>query len=242
MLRTAHRSRDAANRSRKRRPGRCWRAWRTGCSFTPRPEPIGPSRSGSPTALSPTAPASAASPATSRRRSAPSFHRRLGAADRKGCRRLGASGQHQPCASARRRRADRHQRQPAGRSAVRRYRIGGFAQSSTQLGFAYSPPPYNGGTNSGDVFFNTAQSWQINGTTYDLETVAVHELGHALGLDHSSLGSADMYPNYSGAKQSPTTDDTSGIQAIYKARQSDYLDSQASNDTASTDRHHAVPR
>ena len=44
-------------------------------------------------------------------------------------------------------------------------RIGGYAMSSSILAFAYLAPPANGGTNAGDMFFNTAQSWQINGTT-----------------------------------------------------------------------------
>ena len=42
-------------------------------------------------------------------------------------------------------------------------RIGGYAMSSSILAFAYLAPPANGGTNAGDMFFNTTQSWQING-------------------------------------------------------------------------------
>src|SRR4051812_47328121 len=50
-------------------------------------------------------------------------------------------------------------------------RIGGYAMSGGILGFAYLAPPANGGTDAGDMFLNTAASWQINGTTYDLMTV-----------------------------------------------------------------------
>jgi hypothetical protein len=109
-------------------------------------------------------------------------------------------------------------------------RIGGYAMSSSILAFAYLPPPVNGGTNAGDIFFNTTQSWQINGKTYDLMTVAIHELGHALGMGHSTSGSAVMWPAYTTTKQAVTTDDVSGIQSIYMARQPDSFDAMQSND------------
>jgi hypothetical protein len=76
-------------------------------------------------------------------------------------------------------------------------------------------------------------SWQINGTTYDLMTVAVHELGHALGLSHSATSTAVMWPSYTAAKQALTTDDVSGIRSIYNARQNDFFDANGSNDQAS---------
>ena len=75
------------------------------------------------------------------------------------------------------------------------------------MAFAFLPPAFNGGTNAGDIFFNTAQWWQTNGTTYDLLTVAIHEFGHALGMGHSPITTADMYASYHGADQSLTSDD-----------------------------------
>jgi hypothetical protein len=105
--------------------------------------------------------------------------------------------------------------------------------SGSVLAFAYLPPPANGGTAAGDVFFNTSQSWQINGKTYDLMTVAIHEFGHALGMGHSTVTTAAMYAAYNGTKQALTTDDISGIRSIYSARQKDFFDAQGSNDTVS---------
>src|SRR5208337_3081898 len=110
-------------------------------------------------------------------------------------------------------------------------RIGGYAMSSSILAFAYLPPPANGGTDAGDIFFNTAQSWQINGTNYDLMTVAIHELGHALGMGHSTDTAAAMYPAYITTKQAVDADDISGIRSIYNARQPDVFNVNASNDS-----------
>lgn len=113
-------------------------------------------------------------------------------------------------------------------------RIGGMAQSSGQLAFTYSPPPYNGGTLAGDMFFNTNQSWQVNGSTYDLETVAIHEFGHALGMGHSAIAAACMYAGYTTTRQSLNADDVSGVQSIYGPAPADQFDAVASNNTSAT--------
>jgi hypothetical protein len=111
-------------------------------------------------------------------------------------------------------------------------RLGGMSQTSGQLGFTYALPPFNGGTLAGDMFFNTDTSWQVNGTNYDLETVALHEFGHALGLAHSPLmTSAVMYAFYNNSKQSLTADDISGIQSIYGSPAPDAFDSPTNNNT-----------
>jgi hypothetical protein len=65
-------------------------------------------------------------------------------------------------------------------------------------------------------------SWQDGPGTVssgiDLQGVACHELGHALGLGHSTTGGATMYPSISGtgqAQRSIETDDKNGVKAVY---------------------------
>jgi len=82
------------------------------------------------------------------------------------------------------------------------------------------PPPANGGTDAGDIIFNSTIDWQIN-SNYDLMTVAAHEFGHALGLGDSTVSTAVMYGTYNGIKQALTSDDIAGIQSIYGTRQYD---------------------
>ncbi|CAN8241066.1 unnamed protein product [Cochlearia groenlandica] len=54
-------------------------------------------------------------------------------------------------------------------------------------------------------------------TVVDLESVAVHEIGHLLGLGHSSVEDAIMYPAISGGhrKVELAKDDIEGIQSLY---------------------------
>src|SRR5271166_4358030 len=108
-------------------------------------------------------------------------------------------------------------------------RIGMLNLGSGVLGETLLPPPANGGTDAGDIFLNSTASWQIN-TDYDLETVAIHEFGHALGLGESQITTACMYAYYNGMKQSLTSDDIAGIQSVWGVPQSDQFNSNGLND------------
>ena len=92
----------------------------------------------------------------------------------------------------------------------------GFTQSSPQgdddisvLGFLNRPDQErtlaatsffidttNGRILESDIFFNSTFSWSVSeaGTVgrFDLESIAVHEIGHLLGLSHSALGETEL--------------------------------------------------
>jgi hypothetical protein len=63
------------------------------------------------------------------------------------------------------------------------------------LAHTFYPAPPNPEPIAGDMHFDDAESWRIGSNT-DLFSVALHELGHALGLGHSDDPAAVMYPYY----------------------------------------------
>ena len=57
-----------------------------------------------------------------------------------------------------------------------------------------------------------------HGSSSSLYQVAVHEIGHSLGLAHSTDINAEMFPSAGGAQnQSPNAGDTVGMQTLYAA-------------------------
>lgn len=88
------------------------------------------------------------------------------------------------------------------------------------LAHAFFPPP-NSGELAGDAHFDTAETWNVELPTptseFDLITVAAHEFGHSLGLAHSQVQGALMFPTYSGPHRFLAADDVAGIRAVYGA-------------------------
>jgi len=105
-------------------------------------------------------------------------------------------------------------------------RVNSMAFSSTVFGQSFGSNTlavtyysYSGSTMiEADILFNNAQSWDsYRGSlrsSEDIQRVALHELGHALGLAHSTIANAIMYP-YINSSYTLTSDDVAGAQALY---------------------------
>lgn len=78
-------------------------------------------------------------------------------------------------------------------------------------------PPVNGATAAGDIHFDTADAWKTSfgGGGFSIFQVAAHEIGHALGLDHTAVPSSLMNPFYTEAFSGPQADDIAGARFIY---------------------------
>ena len=63
------------------------------------------------------------------------------------------------------------------------------------LAHTYYPSPPNPEPIAGDMHLDDDESWRV-GANIDLFSVALHELGHALGLGHSDSPNDVMYPYY----------------------------------------------
>lgn len=117
-------------------------------------------------------------------------------------------------------------------------RIGAFASSGGSLGTSTFPQPACNYSAGGDFVFNSNQPWVINQTGgYDLFTVSAHEIGHSLGLGHSTQSTAVLYSLYTGIKSSLRTDDINGIRNIYSgnsARLQDSYDASSANGSFAT--------
>ncbi|MCP4245894.1 MAG: matrixin family metalloprotease [bacterium] len=93
------------------------------------------------------------------------------------------------------------------------------------LAHGYYPPP-NGVSAAGDVHFDDLRFWAwvtagaplhpAGGPPYDVQTVSLHELGHALGLDHVGTVVGDvMFGAYTGEKRALAAGDIAFMTGIY---------------------------
>lgn len=94
-------------------------------------------------------------------------------------------------------------------------RVGGydFGKGRPQLAVTSLPPPVGlqGAPMHGDMSINIGIDW----ANFDFYTVAMHELGHALGLEHTSNPRDVMYARYNGRKLALTDGDVKAVRALY---------------------------
>ncbi|KAI3829129.1 hypothetical protein L1987_03245 [Smallanthus sonchifolius] len=70
----------------------------------------------------------------------------------------------------------------------------------------------------GRFHYDADESWVVGAVpnAYDIETLALHEIGHLLGLDHSQYESAIMWGSFmAGVTKGLSSDDIEGIRALY---------------------------
>lgn len=93
-----------------------------------------------------------------------------------------------------------------------------FDGKGNQLGHAFPP-----GTTprSGDIHFDLSENWSISLDCpldkIDLFNLALHEIGHALGLPHSEDKNSIMYPSYLWPQRYLHESDKKAIQDLYGA-------------------------
>jgi hypothetical protein len=104
-----------------------------------------------------------------------------------------------------------------------------FDGNSGDIAHAF-PPPSCGEAHSGELHFDDAELWGIghdvgaglNPRQFDIEALALHEIGHLLGLNHSSSGASTMFGRYQfidvETRRRLSDDVVAAIQAIYGVR------------------------
>lgn len=90
------------------------------------------------------------------------------------------------------------------------------------LAHAYSPSPPQLEPLAGNIYFDDDETWAtgaigniVQTSEKHLFTVGLHEIGHALGLDHSAVPNSVMQQFYEGPVTGLHADDIAAIQSLY---------------------------
>ncbi|HKY31482.1 MAG TPA: matrixin family metalloprotease [Candidatus Polarisedimenticolia bacterium] len=113
---------------------------------------------------------------------------------------------------------------------------GGSCLAATYTGYYSCPSGFHGGdghcrindsdvegrtnttTSGGGPYYSTLEGGCTSGAEFSVESIWVHEAGHQLGLGHSSVSGATMYPSVSSCSHALATlasDDCNGLNVLY---------------------------
>lgn len=112
-------------------------------------------------------------------------------------------------------------------------RVGGLPMTGETLGSTVLPDDTSPGTWAGDVIINTAARYRGKNSR-DLFTIALHEAGHALGLDGNADPNSVMNDVLTQVFRAPGPSDVAALQALYGTRAPDRWDATATNDSLAT--------
>ncbi|GKV12815.1 hypothetical protein SLEP1_g23912 [Rubroshorea leprosula] len=95
----------------------------------------------------------------------------------------------------------------------------------------------------GRLHLDAAETWAVDfdveksKVAIDLESVAVHEIGHLLGLAHSPVKEAVMYPSLKPREKKVdlAVDDIEGVQALYGSNPNFTMNSLLESDTSANE-------
>lgn len=112
----------------------------------------------------------------------------------------------------------------------------GTGMEDTTLAMTMAFTNSQGNVDEYNMIFNGIHAWSTTGAagSYDLQSVALHEAGHALGLAHTGVSGAVMLPSIGAGvvKRTPAPDDLAGYRELYKNALQD--DGFEENDTRQT--------